>query len=340
MIYQGTNIDKRFELEKTKSFMCTAICYRCRSSYFGRNLDLEYRYTEELIITPRNFRLKFNHLPSLEHHYAIIGIGSPMNGYPLYYDAINEYGLGMASLNFVGFCHTSDKKEEKINLATYEIICYILGCCKSTDEAINILKNTNLTNDRFSYKLPVAQIHFMLSDKRRSIVAEPLENGFRIYNNDAEIMTNDPPFEFHLSNLKKHFGDELNFNQDDYSKDIKAKAAHPYLPIPSDLSSESRFLRAFAVKSASVLKLSEPEAVNQFFHILSSVYHIEGQLKVGTNHKRTQYSSCANLDTLTYYCKTYSNSRIFSASLARENIMGQDLISYPLLWNEDIKELN
>ena len=35
-------------------------------------------------------------------HYAIIGMAYVQNDYPLYYDAINEKGLGVAGLNFVG----------------------------------------------------------------------------------------------------------------------------------------------------------------------------------------------------------------------------------------------
>ena len=37
-----------------------------------------------------------------ESHYAIIGMAHVADDYPLYYDAVNEKGLGMAGLNFVG----------------------------------------------------------------------------------------------------------------------------------------------------------------------------------------------------------------------------------------------
>ena len=37
-----------------------------------------------------------------DSHYAIIGMAHVAGDYPLYYDAINEKGLGMAGLNFVG----------------------------------------------------------------------------------------------------------------------------------------------------------------------------------------------------------------------------------------------
>ena len=41
-------------------------------------------------------------MAKLENHYAIIGMAHVAGNYPLYYDAINEKGLGIAGLNFVG----------------------------------------------------------------------------------------------------------------------------------------------------------------------------------------------------------------------------------------------
>ena len=77
--------------------MCTAITYKTQDTYFGRNLDLELSYGEEVVITPRNFPLAFRHLAPLTTHFAIIGMATvaPSDGqpYPLYYDAINEHGL-------------------------------------------------------------------------------------------------------------------------------------------------------------------------------------------------------------------------------------------------------
>ena len=39
--------------------MCTAITYKTKDHYFGRNLDLEYSYNEAVTITPRNYIFEF-----------------------------------------------------------------------------------------------------------------------------------------------------------------------------------------------------------------------------------------------------------------------------------------
>ena len=64
--------------------MCTAATYHTKDHYFGRNLDLEYSYRESVTITPRNFILPFRHRAPMEQPYAIIGMATDADNYPLY----------------------------------------------------------------------------------------------------------------------------------------------------------------------------------------------------------------------------------------------------------------
>ena len=82
--------------------MCTAATYRTQDFYMGRTLDYEFSYPSEVTVMPRRFPLALRHGETLTEHYALIGMAYVAEGYPLYYDAINEKGLGMAGLNFVG----------------------------------------------------------------------------------------------------------------------------------------------------------------------------------------------------------------------------------------------
>ena len=82
--------------------MCTAITYQTKDFYFGRTLDYDISYGNEITITPRGYCFAFRDAKTLRNHYAIIGMAYVAENYPLYYDAVNEKGLGMAGLNFVG----------------------------------------------------------------------------------------------------------------------------------------------------------------------------------------------------------------------------------------------
>ena len=48
--------------------MCTAITYKTKDHYFGRNLDLEYSYKETVTVTPRNYVFDFRKMGKLESH--------------------------------------------------------------------------------------------------------------------------------------------------------------------------------------------------------------------------------------------------------------------------------
>ena len=94
--------------------MCTAATYKTEDFYFGRTLDYEFSYGDEITVTPRHYPFNFRHMGLCENHYAMIGMAHVADGYPLYYDAVNEKGLGMAGLNIVGnavYAELSDGKE-------------------------------------------------------------------------------------------------------------------------------------------------------------------------------------------------------------------------------------
>ena len=117
--------------------MCTAATYKTKDFYFGRTLDYEFSYGDEVTITPRNFEFKFREVDDIKSHYAIIGMAFVTEDYPLYYDAINEQGLAIAGLNFVGNAHYKEKQEGKDNVAQFELIPWILSQCSNVNEARN-----------------------------------------------------------------------------------------------------------------------------------------------------------------------------------------------------------
>ena len=81
--------------------MCTSISFPAHA-LFGRTLDLETSFGEQVVVTPRNYAFHFHHRPSVSNHFAMIGMASVVNQVPLYAEAANEKGLYMAGLNFQG----------------------------------------------------------------------------------------------------------------------------------------------------------------------------------------------------------------------------------------------
>ncbi|MBO5364049.1 MAG: choloylglycine hydrolase [Clostridia bacterium] len=320
--------------------MCTAITYTTKDHYFGRNLDLEYSYREAVTITPRNFPFSFRHQPEHQQHHAIIGMAYVVEDYPLYYDAINEKGLGMAGLNFPGNARYLEPEKGRENLAPFEFIPRILGQCESVVAAKEALKNIRLVRENFSPELPSTPLHWMIADKNTSIVVEPREEGLRIYDNPVGVLTNNPPFDMQMLWLTNFMGISPEPPQNRLGKTVHLK---PYsrgmggIGLPGDLSSASRFVRAAFVKTNAVSGTGEAESVSQFFHILGSVEQQRGCVRLEEGgYEITRYSSCCNLDKGIYYYTTYENRRITALELHREDIGGNQLVCYPLEEGEQI----
>ena len=82
--------------------MCTSIAFSAPYPLFGRNLDLETPFGQQVVATPRAFAFHFHRRPAMAHHLAMIGMATVAGGVPLYAEAMNEAGLYMAGLNFPG----------------------------------------------------------------------------------------------------------------------------------------------------------------------------------------------------------------------------------------------
>ena len=132
--------------------MCTAATYQTKDFYFGRNLDYEFPYGEEVCVVPRNFPVPLRHLPELTQHHAIIGMAHVADNYPLFYDAVNETGLCIAGLNFVGNAAYAEVQDGKTNVAQFEFILWLLGTCRDLKQAREAIASLNLVGTPFSAK--------------------------------------------------------------------------------------------------------------------------------------------------------------------------------------------
>lgn len=318
--------------------MCTAISYQTKDHYFGRNLDLEHTFRESVTVTPRQYPFRFRKAGSAEHHFAMIGMASVVDGYPLYYDATNEHGLSMAGLNFPGNAVYYPEKNGMDNIAPFELTPWILGQCKTVVDAKMFLSKLNLLNIPFNKELPLSPLHFLLADKRESIVLEPMADGLKIHENPIGVLTNNPPFDFHIHNLAQY----RNLTREESENRFCLLDLPPFsrgmgaIGLPGDLSSASRFVRAAFTKLNSVSGETEEESVSQFFHILDSVAQTRGCARVGKDFEITLYSSCCNTDKGIYYYTTYENRQITAISIHNEDLNGKELVSYPIIRNQRI----
>lgn len=320
--------------------MCTAAVYQTKDFYFGRTLDYEFSYGDEVAVTPRNYCFRFYNGDIVQRHYAMIGMAHVAEDYPLYYDAVNERGLGMAGLNFVGNCCYGKEQEKKCNIASFEFIPWILTRCATVGEAKEQLKHLNLVGVPFSEQLPPAQLHWMIAGGGEAVTVEFTESGLHVYDNVAGVLTNNPPFDEQMFCLNNYMHLSAKEPQNSFCSSLPL---HVYsrgmgaLGLPGDLSSQSRFVRAAFVRANSVSGDSETESVSQFFHILGAVDQQRGCCDLGDGkYEVTLYTSCCNTRTGVYYYTTYDNRQLSAVDLHRVKLDAASLIRYPLVREGEI----
>lgn len=320
--------------------MCTAATYKTSNFYFGRTLDNEFSYSEQVTVTPRNFPFDFRFLGRSESHFAIIGMAFVSDGYPLYYDAMNEKGLCVAGLNFVGNACFGGVVKGKENVAVFEFIPWVLSQCESVEQVKEKLNNINLVDEQFNEKLPTAQLHWMIADREECVTVEAVKEGLRIYENPIGVLTNNPPFSEQLFRLNDYMRLSPKAPENGFAKGLDLKCYSKgmgTLGLPGDLTSMSRFVRAAFVKLNSVSKQGEAESVSQFFHILNSVDQPRGcNIADRDEFEITVYTSCMNADKGIYYYTTYDNHQISAVDMHRCDLDGNVLYSYPLKTGEQI----
>jgi len=324
--------------------MCTAATYTGKDHYFGRNLDLEYSYNEQVTVMPRNFPLKFRHADTLTEHFAMIGMAYVVDGYPLYYDATNECGLSMAGLNFPGNADYKKMDEDAddgiVNITSFEFVPWILSQCSDVFDARAYLDRINLIDENFSDQLPNSPLHWIIADQKCSIVVECVKDGLKVYDNPVGVMTNNPTFDYQLFNLNNYmqvskepsqntFAEGLDLDQ--YSRGMGG------IGIPGDLSSASRFVKVAFTRMNSLPTDTESASISQFFHILGSVDQQKGCVHLGGDkYEYTIYSSCCNMDRGIYYYTTYENSQISAVDMNKEDLDSDQLVTYPLIEGQQI----
>ena len=325
--------------------MCTAATYKTKDFYFGRTFDYEFSYGEEITITPRHYAFNVRYAGKLKTHYALIGMAFVAGDYPLYYDAVNEKGVGMAGLNFVGNAVYADilpeNETEEMQIAQFEFIPWILAQCASIAEVRVKLSGMRLIGTPFSQQLPTAQLHWIIADKEDCIVVESMKDGLHVYDNPVGVLTNNPSFPSQMFALNNYAGVSRKQPENTFAGVLKLDAysrGMGGMGIPGDLSSQSRFVKVAFTKLNSISGDDENGSVSQFFHILGSVDQQRGCCEVAEGkYEITIYTSCCNTRRGIYYYTTYDNHQITAVDMYEKNLDSSQLIRYPILSAGEIR---
>lgn len=322
--------------------MCTSLSWRNGGHYFGRNLDLECDFGQQVVVTPRRFPLRWRMGDGLAEHRAIIGMAAVRSDTPLYADAANEAGLCMAGLNFPGHAHYAEPADDgRAHVAPWELPLWLLSQCDTVDEALALLDRTQIVRMPFDEHTPLTPLHWHLADAVRSVVLECMADGLHVHEDPFGVLTNSPPFDFHRQNLCQYMQLSSRWPENRFAPHLPLKPAGCGLGgfgLPGDASPASRFVRGAFLLANSICAADAPACVAHFFHLLDAVAMTKGSVQTeGGRWEYTRYSCCIDASRGVYYFRTYEDPRMAAVALQPE---GDALRCYPVEHAPDVRWIN
>lgn len=250
---------------------------------------------------------------------------------PLYFDCANEAGLAIAGLNFPGYAvYEKTAVDDKTNVAAYEFPLWIVMNFKTVDEVESALKNTAIVAQPINDQYPVSELHYMIGDAKRSIVVEYTANGMEIFENDVDILTNQPGYGWHKENLRNYMNlfsqmpKEVRWGKAKMTAFGTGSLMHG---LPGDYYSPSRFVRAAYLNTHYPVKTTEEENISRLFHTLTGVAMIDGAAQMADGAcEKTIYTGGYSTASKTYYYSTYEDPAIQKVAMSDYNLDTAELM--------------
>ena len=312
--------------------MCTAITLQTTQgeTFFGRTMDFSYALDMELYIISKGYEWTNElHTARFQNQYSYIGIGQNVSEV-LLADGVNEMGFACAVLYFPGYAvydSIPSGRTNKKSQAAYEIVKFLLGRCKTVEDAAMQLQNISIIGIPDHITNAVAPLHWICTDKSgQCLVIEKTKTGLHLFYNPIGVLANSPDLPWHTANLRNYLNVSPNQLEAAQWNNV---ALTPFgqgagtFGLPGDFTSPSRFIRAAYLKSHIFPPETREEAVLAGFHILNGVSLPHGAVMTARKtDDYTQHTALLNTATGEYFIKTYQNPEIATARLPKEVSFG------------------
>lgn len=245
-------------------------------------------------------------------------VGMNIFGMPLIHDGFNDQGLQVGLFFFPDFAEyaTYDTAHAAVSLAPFEFATWILSTCATVDEVRERVKGIRIVPTVLKGLGISPPLHTLVVDATgKSIVIEPRGGTLVVHDNPVHVMTNSPPFDWHLTNLRQYI--HLS-NQE--TKPIKLGAlslgkigsGSGMVGLPGDITPPSRFVRA----AYYVNMIPRPETVQQsldtVMRLMSSFFITKGMVieDAQPSEEFVQWQIFTDLKNKRLYFSTYDNLNI------------------------------
>lgn len=303
--------------------MCTSINVIAKDGHhlLARTMDWDALYTDP-VFAPRGYEWSSvfdGH--RYQNPYAMLGGGYTGAGQLDLADGVNEYGLMAQKLTFKNGAHLiEDRHPDKVQLAAFELIFYLLGHYRSITEVADHLGEIELMTDT-NAKTPFgkSEQHFVLSDPTgRTVVIEPNVWPLRVIDNPLGVMTNMPHYYHQLDRLRDYLDFTPAFLQGTFPLNtfhvttghLSGKKTPPGATTPG-----ARFIRAAYLKELADQPADLPEALATSWHLLDPV-----TVPKSKAHRPTYsvYRAVTVAEERSYYFQAYHQAQVTALHLTPE----------------------
>ena len=347
-------------LPPTLVHACTSFVIKTKdgSPVYGRTMEWgAFDLKSNLVVVPRNFSF-ISELGggkkgmAWKNKYGFVAINAVNQ--PFVMDGMNETGLTIGVLYFPEFAEYQLFKagKESLTLNNIDHCAYLLGQFETVEEVkaalpkLRVIHNKDL-DKAFGAPSPLHQI--VTDNTGASIVIEYVGGKLNIHDNKIGVMTNAPPYEWLLLNLRNY--PQLRAFGGPMDKQINGVSIAPFgagsgmLGLPGDVTPPSRFIRAVAFTQTLIPPKDTEACVNEAARILNNFDIPRGLVREGESPENyhlnfTQWTTIGDIRNKRYYWWTEHNRRMRVVDLKLLDFEGNKIRSIPLdqVSGEDIKD--
>ena len=280
--------------------------------------------------------------------YGVVGLD--MLGQNYFADGMNEKGLAAGLFYHLGFASypSYEKDNADISIAPNDVVSFILSQFATIDEVregMSEVKVVPVVEE--SIGIPVYAHWMVTSPEGESIVIEFANGEMKIFDNPLGVITNDPSFDWHMTNLRNYLKLSAVATPD---KEMSGLNFAPLgggsgmIGLPGDFTPPSRFVRAVAWTQTARPTGTSSETVYEIFRILDN-FNVPLGAAEGSDHSSnikgmrssTEWTTAWDLSEHVLYYHTQNNRRVRALDLKELDFsnLGDDLIHMPL---DKIKE--
>ena len=251
------------------------------------------------------------------------------NGFdmPVIVDGMNTEGLYFGIFYFAGSAVFSDLTDDNKAQAvsSEELGNWVLGQFATVEEVKQAIPEITIVGTPIEAIGGPAPVHYAVTDASgAAIVIEYTADGLRIHDNTVNVVTNNPPYDWHLTNLQNYIGLTAE-NHEQIT--IARQTLHPFgqgtgmAGLPGDFTSPSRFVRAVAFANTGLPNETADDAIFEAFHILNAFDIPKGSIRETENDQvamdYTIWTSASDTKNLIYYFKTYKTQAVESIDIVK-----------------------